>query len=121
MIEKAKSYRTKYESVPNIKADYLKLFADGVLEGDPLSTPPTLPNAAMVRDYLQPIFKWSDEDEWVRVAGYVDLNGPACWTIARKPKRMCASIRKRSSRRTASIPASAIRAMACCNMSATRS
>ena len=78
MIEEAKSYRTKYESVPNIKADYLKLFADGVLEGDPLSTPPTLPNAAMVHDYLQPIFKWSDEDEWVRVAGYVDLNGPAC-------------------------------------------
>jgi len=78
MLSRAKALREKYESVPGIKADFLKLFADGVLEGDPLAVPPTLPNAAMSRDYLQPIFEWSEEDDVVRVAGYVDLDGQAC-------------------------------------------
>lgn len=78
ILDRAKAIRAKYEAVPNVRADFLKLFADGVLEGDPLSVPPTLPNAAMSRDYLQPIFKWSDKDNWVHVAGYVDLRSNAC-------------------------------------------
>lgn len=85
MIEKAKEIRARYDAVPNIKADYLKLFADGVLEGDPLATPPTLPNAALARDYLQPIYEWSDEDQWVRVKGYVDPMSEACRMARAEP------------------------------------
>ncbi|MBT8084873.1 MAG: amidohydrolase family protein, partial [Woeseia sp.] len=46
--------RKKYERSTLIKADTAKIFVDGVIEGDPLSTPPTLPNAAQLEPYLQP-------------------------------------------------------------------
>lgn len=82
IIARAEKLREKYATTAYIKADFLKLFADGVLEGDPLATPPTLPNAAMTRDYLQPVFQWSDEDDWVRVAGYVDPGSDACLAAA---------------------------------------
>ena len=83
LLAEASAIREKYASNPLIKADYLKLFADGVMEGDPLSTPPTLPNAALSRDYLQPIF--APDESGVRVAGYVDPDSGACvntWTVA---------------------------------------
>lgn len=77
-MAKAAAIREKYQASPRIKATFLKLFADGVMEGDPLATPPTLPNAALSRDYLQPIYEWDDQTEWVRVKGYVDPASPAC-------------------------------------------
>ena len=43
-----------------------------MIEGDPLSEPPTLPNAAFSRDYLQPIFEWDEESQWVKVSDYVE-------------------------------------------------
>ncbi len=76
LLAKAGAIRDKYAASPLIRADYLKLFADGVLEGDPLSVPPTLPNGALSRDYLQPIF--TNEGGAVRVTGYVDLNSETC-------------------------------------------
>ncbi|MEK7266879.1 MAG: amidohydrolase family protein [Pseudomonadota bacterium] len=76
LLAQASALREKYAGSPLIKADYLKLFADGVMEGDPLSTPPTLPNAALSRDYLQPIF--AQDENGVRVTGYVDRDSPAC-------------------------------------------
>jgi hypothetical protein len=76
LVADATALREKYAGSALIKADYLKLFADGVMEGDPLSTPPTLPNAALSRDYLQPIF--AHDDKGLRVDGYVDLDGEAC-------------------------------------------
>ncbi|MFN3959982.1 MAG: amidohydrolase [Parvularculaceae bacterium] len=76
LIAEATALREKYVASPLVQADYLKLFADGVLEGDPLSTPPTLPNAAFSRDYLQPNFK--NDDAGLRVVGYVDPNGEIC-------------------------------------------
>ncbi|HBS35740.1 MAG TPA: amidohydrolase [Parvularcula sp.] len=77
-MAKAAAIREKYKNAPHIKATFLKLFADGVMEGDPLSTPPTLPNAALSRDYLQPIYEWDDEAAWVRVKGYVDPASAPC-------------------------------------------
>lgn len=74
----ASAIRDKYKSSSRIKATFLKLFADGVLEGDPLSTPPTLPNAALSRDYLQPVYEWDAESDWVRVKGYVDPSSSPC-------------------------------------------
>lgn len=78
ILDQAKAIREKYADEPLLEADFLKLFADGVLEGDPLSDPPTLPNAAMMHDYLQPIYKWDDEAQWVKVTGYVDTDSALC-------------------------------------------
>ncbi|MFC2953639.1 amidohydrolase [Marinicaulis aureus] len=78
ILGKAQAIREKYADDPLIEADFLKLFADGVLEGDPLSDPPMLPNAAFSRNYLQPIYVWDDEAQWVRVAGYADTSSALC-------------------------------------------
>jgi len=78
IIAEAKTIRAKYAHDPLIKADFLKLYADGVLEGDPLTDPPTLPNGAFSRNYLQPIFAWDEAAQWVRVASYVDTASVLC-------------------------------------------
>ncbi len=81
ILGKATAIRDKYAANPLIEADFLKLFADGVIEGDPLSDPPTLPNAAMMRDYLQPIYEWDEAAQWVKIAGYVDTDSAPCRQI----------------------------------------
>ncbi len=81
IVAEARATRAKYEGVPNIKADKLKFFVDGVLEGNPLSTPPTLPNSAQLRDYYQPIFG-QDGNGDVAIAGYVDPDAAACKAAA---------------------------------------
>ncbi|MCJ7814786.1 MAG: amidohydrolase family protein, partial [Xanthomonadales bacterium] len=55
-LEKLKALREQFEGSPLIEANAVKLFADSVLEGNPLTTPPTLPVAAMIHGYKQPIF-----------------------------------------------------------------
>jgi hypothetical protein len=87
MVGDAGAIREKYKRSPYIKATFLKLFADGVMEGDPLAVPPTLPNAALSRDYLQPIYEWDAAAEWVRVKGYVDPDSAACKAAATDPSR----------------------------------
>ena len=77
MVAAAGKVREKYASNPLIKADTVKLFADGVLEGSPLAKPPILPNAASLRPYLQPQFAL-DKDGLPTVTGYVDTGSPAC-------------------------------------------
>lgn len=76
LLGEASAIRDKYAGSPLIKATYLKLFADGVMEGDPRATPPTLPNAALSRDYLQPVF--APDHGSVVVDAYVDTDGQAC-------------------------------------------
>ncbi len=78
LLGEANAIRAKYADEPLIEADFLKLFADGVLEGDPLSDPPTLPNAASSRNYLQPVFQWDEAADWVKVAGYADTASELC-------------------------------------------
>ena len=46
MVAKAKAVRTKYATNPYVRADFVKLFADGVVEANPYAVPPTLGNAA---------------------------------------------------------------------------
>lgn len=70
-----------------IRADGVKLFADGVLEGNPLSHPPTLPIAAVLGHFQQPVFKVSDADHTLGIAGYVDLDGPLCTEVRTHPDR----------------------------------
>lgn len=80
LLADANALRARYEGNDVIRADFLKIFADGVMEGDPHATPPTLPNAAYSRTYLQPIFARDEETGDAQVAGYVDPDSAACKT-----------------------------------------
>lgn len=80
MVARATEIRRKYASNPLIRADFVKLFADGVLEGNPYALPPTLPNGASLRNYLQPIFAM-DRNGLATVTGYVDTAGPLCTQV----------------------------------------
>lgn len=78
LFSEADELREKYRDNEFVRADFLKLFADGVLEGDPYATPPTPPNGAYSRTYLQPIFGENEETGALEVAGYVDPESAAC-------------------------------------------
>jgi predicted amidohydrolase YtcJ len=80
MVREAGAVRAKYANDPLIRADVVKLFADGVLEGNPYAVPPTLPEVASLHAYLQPIFG-KDEQGHVTVAGYVDTGSPLCLDV----------------------------------------
>ena len=62
----------------NLKVDTAKIFIDGVTEGNPFSTPPTLPNAAALKNYRQPIFQLDKKNLMLSVTGYVDTQSDAC-------------------------------------------
>jgi predicted amidohydrolase YtcJ len=76
--------RERYDG-GRLHVDGVKIFADGVIEGDPLSDPPTLPNAAVLEPYRQPIFSVDPESGAVGVVGYVDLESEACRDYRRDP------------------------------------
>lgn len=56
-LKKARNVRAAFASNPLIKADAVKIFADGVLEGDSLRKPPFSPNAGMLHNYQTPHLK----------------------------------------------------------------
>jgi predicted amidohydrolase YtcJ len=80
MVTSAKSIRAKYANDPLIQADIVKLFADGVLEGNPYAVPPTLPEVAAIKPYLQPIFA-AGKDGHLSVTGYVDTGSALCTEV----------------------------------------
>lgn len=84
IMAQARATREKYSKVQNVKADQLKYFVDGVIEGNPLSTPPTLPNAAQLNDYYQPIFGQDTTSGEVVLTGYVAPDGEPCKQVAAK-------------------------------------
>ncbi|MGA2779551.1 MAG: amidohydrolase family protein [Steroidobacteraceae bacterium] len=77
MVAKAKAVRAKYAANPLLRADFIKLFADGVMEANPFAVPPTLGNAAVLEPYLQPMFA-TDAAGHATVTGYVDTASPVC-------------------------------------------
>jgi predicted amidohydrolase YtcJ len=77
MVREASAVRSKYANDPLIRADVVKLFADGVLEGNPYAVPPTLPEVASLHAYLQPIFG-KDPQGHLTITGYVDTASPLC-------------------------------------------
>jgi predicted amidohydrolase YtcJ len=77
MVSKANAIRDHFAGNPLIKADTVKIFADGVLEGNPLADPPTLPNGAVLEPLLQPRYGL-DAHGRLTVKGYVDTDSPAC-------------------------------------------
>ncbi len=86
MVARALAVRARYASNPLLRADFVKLFADGVSEGNPFATPPTLGNAAMLQPYLQPIFS-IDAAGQPSVTGYVDTDSPLCHEVRATPER----------------------------------
>ncbi len=86
MVAQAKAIRAKYAANPLLHADIIKLFADGVLEGNPFAVPPTLPNAAALKPFLQPIFG-VDAQGHATVKGYVDTASPACADVRAHPAK----------------------------------
>lgn len=77
--------RDRYESSTLISANGVKLFADAVLEGNPLTNPPTLPVAEMINGFRQPIFGGSLEDGTFDVIGYVDPDRATCKAVQADP------------------------------------
>jgi predicted amidohydrolase YtcJ len=75
----------KYSSVDNLKIDTAKIFIDGVIEGDPYANPPTLPNAAVLKPYLQPQFTLNQTMGQLSLKGYIDTNSQLC-SFARELK-----------------------------------
>ncbi len=86
MVAKAKEIRAKYANHPLIRADVIKLFADGVLEGNPFAVPPALPNAPALHPFLQPIFG-IDSQGHATVKGYVQTASPLCAEVRAQPER----------------------------------
>ncbi len=90
MVAKAAAVRRKYASSPLLRADTVKILADGVLEGNPLATPPTLPDSPSLRPYLQPIFG-RDQNGRTTVKGYVDTASPICTEVRANPGKFDAA------------------------------
>jgi predicted amidohydrolase YtcJ len=84
LIGEAKAVRDKYAASDLLRAETLKIFADGVLEGNPYSVPPTLPDSPSIKPYLQPIFG-PDAAGKLEVKGYVDLASPVCVAERKDP------------------------------------
>jgi hypothetical protein len=89
MLAQAQQVRAKYAKHPLIRADVVKLFADGVLEGNPFAIPPTLPDAAALRPFLQPIFKI--DAGHATVSGYVDTGSVLCQEVRAQPAKYSAA------------------------------
>lgn len=85
-LAELKALREKYAGYDYVSADAVKLFADAVLEGNPLTSPPTLPVAAMLDGFRQPIFGGSIDDGTFDVVGYVDTGRDICREVQAAPQ-----------------------------------
>lgn len=85
-LEMLAMLRDQYESSDLISANAVKLFADAVLEGNPLTNPPTLPVAEMLGGFKQPIFSGSVEDGSFDIIGYVDPDRETCQNVQAEPE-----------------------------------
>ena len=86
LVAEAVSFRERYRDNPLIRADTVKLFADGVMEGNPLGTPPTLPNSPSLTPYLQPVFGKDERGRATFSGQYQDPQAPECRAIAAPPQ-----------------------------------
>jgi predicted amidohydrolase YtcJ len=80
-LEVWNAQRAEFANSRYIRADSVKVFADGVLEGNPLIDPPTLPNGAAIEIYKQPRFAFDTETGRVDVVSYVDTTGKTCRAV----------------------------------------
>ncbi len=86
LVSTAVALRAHYANDPLIRADFVKYFADGAMEGNPYAVPPTLPQVPALRPYLQPIFKIG-ADGRLTVTGYVDTASALCTEVRAHPEQ----------------------------------
>ncbi len=84
-VEGLDRLREKARGVEHIDASAIKILADGVLEGNPHADPPTLPGAAMIDGFHQPMFALDESDGSVDVTGYVDMDSAYCRQVRHEP------------------------------------
>ena len=84
-LDMLKNLRNQYEDSELIQANGVKLFADSVLEGNPLTSPPAMPVAALLENFKQPIFGGSVDDGTFDVVGYVDPARESCRSVQAQP------------------------------------
>jgi predicted amidohydrolase YtcJ len=90
LLGEAKAVRARYQDSELVRAPGLKIFADGVLEGNPYATPPTLPDSPSLKPYLQPIFGPGAAGTRA-VTGYVDTGSALCRAVRTDPARFDAA------------------------------
>lgn len=73
-LARAQAVRQQFAGNPLIKADAVKIFVDGVLEGDPFSSPPAFPNAGMLESFHKPHLQ-KDADGQVMVSADSEDSG----------------------------------------------
>jgi hypothetical protein len=78
MLEELQAIRASFSGSELIRPQAVKLFADGVIEGNVYADPPALPNAAVLQAYRQPRFRYDPVAGSVDVVGYVDTASPLC-------------------------------------------
>jgi predicted amidohydrolase YtcJ len=84
ILAQANAIRDKYAATSLIRADAVKIFADGVIEGNPFAVPPTLPDGASLKPWLQPIYA-IDTRGLPTVTGYVDTASALCQEVRAHP------------------------------------
>ena len=86
MVALAQQGRARFAGSALIRADAIKVFADGVIEGDPMARPPTLPEGASLTDFRQPRFGLDGANRLI-VTGYVDTASAICVQVRANPAR----------------------------------
>ncbi len=81
MIADIDLLRAEFDPLPQLTVDTAKIFVDGVMEGNPLNDPPTLPNAAVINPYQQPRFAIDPDAGTADIAGYVDTSSEICQKV----------------------------------------
>ena len=85
--------RDQYSAYQYVKADGVKLFADAVLEGNPMASPPDMPVAALLENFKQPIFDGNADDGTFDIVGYVDQGREICSQVQSNPDNFKTSAR----------------------------
>lgn len=78
MMEALEADREHFKNSRLITAHAAKIFVNGVIEGDPLANPPTLPNAAVLQPYKQPQISYNAATQTAHIDGYVDTQSEGC-------------------------------------------
>ena len=86
-VEQFEAQRERLENSKLIQPNAVKLFADAVLEGNPYASPPTLPVAAILGEFKQPVFSIDTGTGAVGISGYVDLDGATCRDVRKHPDK----------------------------------
>ena len=78
MLDDLEAIRAAFSGSELVRPQAVKIFADGVVEGNPYADPPMLPNAAVLEAYRQPRFRFDPVAGSLDVVGYVDTASPLC-------------------------------------------